>query len=197
MIWVLPVLAAVGVGAWIYNAVTEEEQQAQRDWQKKRNSVEKNVLKRRKEIEHHIRQAQSSYNFHYLVKMHYSSVQIANAAYKLLDDARISLRAIGTMINNTKQRKLSLERDLAFAKGQKNRDAIVRIIEELKQINASRRALFEEKDKQKAEKDNLYQEVKRLNQQTGELKQHIRYRCGSKGQIWFQNLERRKKLRSA
>ena len=34
MIWVLPVLAAVGVGAWIYNAVTEEEQQAQRDWQK-------------------------------------------------------------------------------------------------------------------------------------------------------------------
>jgi hypothetical protein len=164
---------------------------------KKRNSVEKNVLKRRKEIEHHIRQAQSSYNFQYLVQMHYSSVQIANAAYKLLDDARISLRAIGTMINNTKQRKLSLERDLAFAKGQKNRDAIVRIIEELKQINASRRALFEEKDKQKAEKDNLYQEVKRLNQQTGELKQHIRHRCGSKGQIWFQNLERRKKLRSA
>ena len=35
MIWVLPVLAVVGVGAWIYNAVTEEEQQAQRDWQKK------------------------------------------------------------------------------------------------------------------------------------------------------------------
>lgn len=197
MIWVLPVLAAVGVGAWIYNAVTEEEQQAQRDWQKKRNSVEKSVLKRRKEIEHHIRQAQSSYNFHYLVEMHYSSVQIANAAYKLLDDARISLRAIGTMINNTKQRKLSLERDLAFAKGKKNRAAVVRIIEELKQINASRRALFEEKDKQKAEKDNLYQEVKRLNQQTGELKQHIRYRCGSKGQIWFQNLEQRKKLRSA
>ena len=143
MIWVLPVLAAVGVGAWIYNAVTEEEQQAQRDWQKKRNSVEKNVLKRRKEIERHIRQAQSSYNFHYLVEMHYSSVQIANAAYKLLDDARISLRTIGTMINNTKQRKLSLERDLAFAKGQKNRDAIVRIIEELKQINYIRRALFE------------------------------------------------------
>ena len=197
MIWVLPVLAAVGIGAWIYNAVTEEEQQAQRDWQKKRNSVEKNVLKRRKEIEHHIRQAQSSYNFQYLVQMHYSSVQIANTAYKLLDDARISLRAIGTMINNTKQRKLSLERDLAFAKGQKNRAAVVRIIEELKQINASRRALFEEKDKQKAEKDNLYQEVKQLNQQTGELKQHISHRCGSKGQIWFQNLERRKKLRSA
>ena len=37
MIWVLPVLAAVGVGAWIYNSVTEEEQQAQRDWHKKAN----------------------------------------------------------------------------------------------------------------------------------------------------------------
>ena len=197
MIWVLPVLAAVGVGAWIYNSVTEEEQQAQRDWHKKSKSVEKTVSKRRKEIERHIRQAQSSYNFHYLVEMHYSSVQIANAAYKLLDDARISLRSISTMLNNVKQQKLSLERDLAFAKGQKNRAAIIRIIEELKQINAYRRALFEEKDKQKAEKDNLYQEVKRLNQQTGELKQHIRHRCGSKGQIWFQNLERRKKLRSA
>lgn len=129
--------------------------------------------------------------------MHYSSVQIANAAYKLLDDARISLRAISTMLNNVKQQKLSLERDLAFAKGQKNRAAIIRIIEELKQINAYRRALFEEKDKQKAEKDNLYQEVKRLNQQTGELKQHIRLRCGNKGQTWFLNLEQRKKQRSA
>ena len=197
MIWVLPVLAAMGVSAWIYNSVSEEEQRAQRQWHEKRRSVQKTLSEHRSHIERHIRQAQSSHDFHYLVEMHYSSVQIANAAYKLLDDARISLRAIGTMINNTKQRKLSLERDLAFAKGQKNRDAIVRIIEELKQINASRRALFEEKDKQKAEKDNLYQEVKRLNQQTGELKQHIRHRCGSKGQIWFQNLERRKKLRSA
>lgn len=197
MIWVLPVLAAVGVGAWIYNSVTEEEQQAQRDWHKKSKSVEKTVSKRRKEIERHIRQAQNSYNFHYLVEMHYSSVQIANAAYKLLDDARISLRSISTMLNNVKQQKLSLERDLAFAKGQKNRAAIIRIIEELKQINAYRRALFEEKDKQKAEKDNLYQEVKRLNQQTGELKQHIRLRCGNKGQTWFLNLEQRKKQRSA
>lgn len=197
MIWVLPVLAAVGVGAWIYNSVTEEEQQAQRDWHKKSKSVEKTVSKRRKEIERHIRQAQSSYNFHYLVEIHYSSVQIANAAYKLLDDARISLRSISTMLNNVKQQKLSLERDLAFAKGQKNRAAIIRIIEELKQINAYRRALFEEKDKQKAEKDNLYQEVKRLNQQTGELKQHIRLRCGNKGLTWFLNLEQRKKQRSA
>ena len=31
MIWVLPVLAAVGVGAWIYTSVTEEEQQDVRD----------------------------------------------------------------------------------------------------------------------------------------------------------------------
>ena len=106
MIWVLPVLAAVGVGAWIYNSVTEEEQQAQRDWHKKSKSVEKTVSKRRKEIERHIRQAQSSYNFHYLVEMHYSSVQIANAAYKLLDDARISLRSISTMLNNVKQQKI-------------------------------------------------------------------------------------------
>lgn len=44
MIWVLPVLAAVGVGAWIYNSVTEEEQQAQRDWHKKSKSVEKNRI---------------------------------------------------------------------------------------------------------------------------------------------------------
>ena len=87
--------------------------------------------------------------------------------------------------------------DKAFAQGQKNRAAMARIIADLKRINASRHALFEEKNKQKAEKDKLYQEVKRLNQQTSELKQHIRHCCGSKGQIWFQNLERRKKLRSA
>jgi hypothetical protein len=197
MIWVLPVLAAMGVSAWIYNSVSEEEQRAQRQWHEKRRSVQKTLSEHRSHIERHIRQAQSSHDFHYLVEMHYSSVQIANAAYKLLDDARSSLNAMHTMLNNAKQRKLSLERNLAFAQGQKNRAAMARIIADLKRINASRHALFEEKNKQKAEKDKLYQEVKRLNQQTSELKQHIRHCCGSKGQIWFQNLERRKKLRGA
>ena len=98
---------------------------------------------------------------------------------------------------NTQTAKLRPGARFGFCQRAKNRAAIIRIIEELKQINAYRRALFEEKDKQKAEKDNLYQEVKRLNQQTGELKQHIRLRCGNKGQTWFLNLEQRKKQRSA
>ncbi|WP_153717637.1 hypothetical protein [Eikenella corrodens] len=41
MIWVLPVLAAMGVSAWIYNSVSEEEQRAQRQWHEKRRSVQK------------------------------------------------------------------------------------------------------------------------------------------------------------
>ena len=50
MIWVLPVLAAMGVSAWIYNSVSEEEQRAQRQWHEKRRSVQKTLSEHRSHI---------------------------------------------------------------------------------------------------------------------------------------------------
>ena len=76
MIWVLPVLAAMGVSAWIYNSVSEEEQRAQRQWHEKRRSVQKTLSEHRSHIERHIRQAQSSHDFHYLRPLQNTSLHL-------------------------------------------------------------------------------------------------------------------------
>lgn len=195
MFWfALPILA-IGVGAWIYHSVSEDEKQAERRWKEKKEEVEKSLIEHRNNIRKHIQQAQQSYDFHFLIDMHYSSVKVANAAYSLLSDARDSIRGVGKMLNNTKERKRILENELQYARNTKNKDEIYRIIDELKLINELRRELFSQRDNLYTQKDSFYQEVKRLNLQTTELKNYIRYRCGSRGIEWYQNLERRKFLR--
>lgn len=196
MLW-LPILAAGVVGVWIYNSVSENEKQAERRWQEKKVEVEKSLKEHRQNIEKHIRQAQHSYDFQFLTDMHYSSVKVADAAYKLLQDARDSMSGINKMLNNAKQRKLDLEAELQIAKVSKNKPEIHRIIAELKIINELRRELFSEKDNLLVQKNSFYEEVKQLNAQTSELKQYIKNRCGSRGFEWYQRLESRKLLRNS
>ena len=193
MLWFLG-LAAVSVGAvaWAYNSVTEEEREARRRWERKREEVEKTLEEHQANIQEHIKQAQSSYDFHLLTNLHYSSVKVADSAYKLLGDARDSIRGINTMLMNAKKHKLELEAQLQIAKQNKNKEEFSKIISELKQVNEMRRSLFEDKELVSSQKEKFYIEVKRLNQQTSELKNFIRYRCGNRGIEWYQRLEMRK-----
>lgn len=190
MLWyALPLLA---VGAWIFNAVSESEKEAERRWQEKKAEVKKTVTEHRQHIEQHIQEVQNSYDYYFLVDMHYSSVQVANMAYKLLGDARESLNGIGKMLKNCKQRKNILEKDLQNAKRQKDKTEIKRIIEELKTIKELREGLFLERDKLIAQKNSFYTEVQQLNAQTSQLKYFIRDRCGHRGIAWYNRLEARK-----
>lgn len=196
MFWyALPILAVGAIGAWLFNSVSESEKQAEMSWQKKRIEVEKTLVEHQKNIEKHISQARDSYDFHFLVDMHYSSVKVADSAYKLLSDARESLNGLGKMIVNTKQRKLELEKELENAKKDKNKNEIHRIVEELKMINELRRELFFQKEILISQKNSFYNEVKRLNNQTSNLKHFIRQRCGGRGIQWYNKLEARKLLR--
>lgn len=192
MIWLAAIPFAIGVGIWLYDNITEEEKQSQKRWENQRGKVERTLNEHRENISRHIREAQSSYDFHFLVDMHYSSVKVADAAYRLLSDAKGSLNGVGKMLNNTKKRKLELEAELRFAKQYKDKKAISRIIGELKNVNELRRGLFDEKDRLQSQKNTFYEKVKDLNLQTSELKQYIRYRCGSRGMEWYRRLESRK-----
>lgn len=168
MLWyALPIFA---VGAWIFHSVSESEKEAEHRWQEKRAEVEKTLVEHQHNIDRHIKQAQSSYDFHFLVDMHYSSVKVADVAYKLLADAKESLNGLGKMIVNSKQKKNELEKELENAKKSKNKAEISRIISELEIVNELRRGLFEQKDILMAQKQSFYNEVKRLNAQTSELK---------------------------
>lgn len=62
-------------------------------------------------------------------------------------------------------------------------------------VNELRKSVFDDKDKVKAQQASFLQEVQKLNNQTRELKECIRNRCGFKGVDWFNRLEERKKSR--
>jgi len=190
MWWLIPI--GIGVGKLVYDYFSNQEIEARKRWENKRKEVRRTVEEHQHNIEIHIQEVKSSYDFKLLTDIHYSSFIVANSAYKLLDDARTSLNAIGKIILKTKSEKNEL---LAKIKQVKTKEEKKELIENLKLINELRTDLFNDKDKVKLQRDEFYNEVKRLNQQTNELKIFIKERCGRKGTDWFNRLEERIRIK--
>jgi len=189
MWWLIPI--GVGVaGKLIYDYLSGEERDARERWERKRVQVQRSVEEHRRQIEEHIAEAQQSYDFHFLTSMHHSSFIVADAAYRLLVDARTSLTGIGKMIVATKEKRDSLEKDI---KATKDRTKKMTLRADLKEVTELRKGFFNDKDRVKEQRDSLHSEVKRLNAQTSELKHFIRDRCGRRGNEWYDRLEERKR----
>lgn len=182
MFW-LAVPAALYIG---YKLLTREEENSYNNWRSKREEVEKTLDEHKEHIKKHIEDAQSSYDFHFLVEMHYSSMKVADAAYKTLKEAKPATDAIFRTLKETKLMKKNLENELVIAKQNKDKKNIKRIYDELKNINEFRKGLFVEKDTLVNQQNNFLTKVRELNHQTRELKLYIRDRCGSRGESWYQ-----------
>lgn len=190
MWWLIP----VGIGLkLLYDAVSEEEYKARARWEDKREEVERSISDHRENIESHIRKAQSSYDFYFLIDLHYSSSQVANSAYQLLDDARITFSGISKMLKKSKERRSALQYELEEARQIKDRKKIHEVIEQLKMVDELRKSVFKDRDRVKEQSVKFLSEVQRLNNQTRELKEFIRNRCGNGGREWYDRLEARKK----
>ena len=186
----------------VYDAISDSERNARQNWENKRNEVERSVEEHRANIEKHLSEAQESYNFHFLTDMHFSSMIVANTAYDLLKDARISLEGIGKMIMEAKAQIDSLQNNIGEIqseiddeKNKKKKGELIGKIQPLhkdnKLIKDFRKSLFDDQEKVKEQKEHLYSEVKRLNNRTRELKLLIKDRCGTKGKDWYARIERR------
>lgn len=192
MWWLIPI-GVVGVGLkLLYDSVSDDEFEARERWENKRIEVEKTIEEHQENIDIHLQQSQSSYDFYFLNELHYSSVKVSNVAYQLLDDSRTSFRGINKILKEAKERKKLLQSKLDKYKKEKNYNKIDEIKKELKMVNDLRRNVFDDRDKLELQKDSFLQEVQRLNHQTRELKELIRDRCGSKGEDWYFRLEDRK-----
>ncbi len=205
----IPVAVVGGIVALIYKAVSDEEREASQRWEEMLWDVERSVEEHRRNIEAHLAQAQYSYNFQILVDEHYASMKTADAAYKLLDDARNTENGLNKMLKEAKdQRTLFRERlkeakkikDKGFIFFKKTREkknkTLIRDIElQLKEIRELRESAFDGRDKVKAQKASFLQEVQRLNNRTRELKELIRDQCGIRGLDWFNRLEERTRKR--
>jgi len=194
MWWLIPIGVGVGLKL-LYDAVSEEEYEARQRWEDKREEIERSIEEHQRNIEDHINQAQRSYDFHFLIDLHYSSMKVANSAYQLLDDAKSSFNGMSKMLKKSKEQRTALQSELEKAKKAKDKNAIHEVIEQLKMLNDLRKNVFADRDKVKVQKDQFLSEVKRLNNQTRELKEFIRDRCDDGGRKWYDRLEARKQAK--
>lgn len=187
--WVLPVVV---VGAkLIYDAVSEEERAARESFEANIDKVELSLKEHKKNITMHLKQAQTSRDFHFLVNLHHSSSLVANQAYQLLDDERQSLSGINKMLKQSKQARTTYQLKLKQAQSLKNKAQITEIIDSLNIINCMRNDLFADREKIENKKQDILSEVQKFNHQTRKLKEHIRDNCGNRGVEWYNKLEAR------
>lgn len=189
----LPVLAGVGAGIWIYNELQEQSAAERERWRSKREEVERSIEWHEEQIENHLDEARQSYDFKVLIDMHYSCVKVADQAYSLLKDARISLDKIGEAIVKTKE-----QRDILFKRKKETISLSEKneIQEEINSIQQLRTSLFYDKDEIKKQRDTFQDRVKDLNRKTHTLKISIKERTGTRGIEWFERLEARKYKKS-
>jgi LPS O-antigen subunit length determinant protein (WzzB/FepE family) len=189
MFWIIAPIALIGAAvAAIASSVSDEEKTARQSWHTKRAEVVKSLEEHRRIIELHISQAQESYDFSFLCDLHFSSHKVADSAYSLLVDARTSLGSISSILDMASVKKNEIKDQLNNARGDQRKE----LLSEIRSLNEFKTKVIEDHKTIKAQKDALYNEVVRLNNQTRNLKEAIRDRCGEKGRDWYTRLEQRK-----
>jgi len=188
MWWLIPV-GIVAVGAFIYDRIEDDEREARSNWESKRSELKKTVQNSYRETSAHIQRRQNEYNFYALIQTHHASVGVANEAYRLLKDAKNSLNAINKIL---KKSKIEKEKSIDLLQTTTKKSEIIDIKKHITLINQMRRELFDDKERLEKEKNEFYDELKKLNNQTRALKEKIFQECGHKGRDWYLRLESRK-----
>jgi len=182
--------AAVGVAVkLIYDIVSEEERDARQRWEKKRDEVQCTVVKRRRRLSNHLQRAQDRWDFHNLVEEHFSSMMVANAAWKTLQNARSSLRTVARLRTRTWVQVSKLQKKINMERDWHRRGELIEEIKVLRQMLADFNA---ELGTLQSQEQGFYHELCQLNEQTRLLKEAVRDRCGSRGRSWYKEREARK-----
>jgi len=180
----------VPIGLWfICDVLKEEEREARKEWEYKRKEINRKVEEYNDSIQDYLSDKSRDYNFQEMISLHHSSVLTANEAYKLMQNARTCLDAVGKMLVSTKDRRILLEGKLNALHDKMEKNEIYK---EIRIVQDYRKGLFVDKDKVKVERAELYEKVKHLNNRTHDIKIMIRDHCGTSGDIWYKKLEERK-----
>lgn len=189
MWWLIPAVVGAAGAIWAY--FDNEACEARERWEQDRERVASALEEQRRLVEWHLADARARVEFRQFVDLHFASQRAADAAYALLEDARLSLDRMGKMIVEARRKRDELEEEIQRTRDHSRRRALVeaqRVVREL------RKKVFDDKDAVKAQRDELLAEVQRLNAQTRALKLAIRDRCGERGRDWYARLEGRREL---
>ncbi|MEU4623525.1 hypothetical protein AB0G04_26570 [Actinoplanes sp. NPDC023801] len=149
-------------------------------WEADQQRIRAQVREQERRVAARLRQGQRELDFAELRALHEKSRQTADLAYASLDAARATEQAISENIRKTRQ---AIE--AAQSRGGRNVTAMRGALE----------ALYLDRDVIRAHRDRYIQDVQRLNQETGNLRDSIGANCGAPGRRWHDALMKRTKAR--
>lgn len=194
--WPLIALAGVvltAIGKSLYEKYfSNKELEAKKNWQENVIKVEKYISDQEVKISEYTSRKNSEIDFHTLTNVHFTSMKIADQAYRLFDYSKIYLDAMNRNLKITTERKNKIN-SLFNSKIEYNKK--VKLTEELKGLNEMRNQLFDDKDILNSQKISLQTKLKSFNIRTSSLKFQIRDNCGQQGSDWYNRLEQRKQNR--
>lgn len=194
--WPLIALAGVvltAIGKSLYEKYfSNKELEAKKNWQENVIKVEKYISDQEVKISEYTSRKNSEIDFHTLTNVHFTSMKIADQAYRLFDYSKIYLDAMNRNLKITTERKNKIN-SLFNSKIEYNKK--VKLTEELKGLNEMRNQLFDDMDILNSQKISLQTKLKSFNIRTSSLKFQIRDNCGQQGSDWYNRLEQRKQNR--
>lgn len=163
-------LGVVAVGALIINQLNKEAGRAYQNWEEKKAEVARELETQQRALSTHLASAYASYSFQELKQARSQSIEAANKAYLLLDDARQSLEAFGRGLLQLKQnmQRCFEEKQKAVSHAEKRR-----LSQELHEMKILRQELFQRQAQLKAEKNALYEKLQAFNKKTRSLKRAL------------------------
>lgn len=162
------ITAVVGAAAtYIIGKLNEAASDQYNRWESKKEEVSREIDYHNRTLKTHMDSAWATYSFHELKAARTRSIQTADKAYILLEDARQSLEVFGQGLVALKAKMNTCfeSKKNAMTPAEKRQ-----YTQEFYELKALRQTLFEKQAQLKAEKQALYQKVKALNYQTHQLK---------------------------
>lgn len=181
-------LGAVVIGGVVLALLDSETRQQHERFQRKESQLRRETARQRANIQAAIARNAAYQEYRQYIEMHYASVQTANQAHALYADAKhvinqlyAQLKISGEQIMQLKQQRHNLQCEERQEIHQ-SLQAQYQIHEEIKKSITS----------YKQQKEAYYQDLKKINEATAELKQYIRQHTGQMGREWYARLEQRR-----
>ncbi|MFW3963832.1 hypothetical protein [Acinetobacter radioresistens] len=181
-------LGAVVLGGAVLALLDRETRDQHERFQRKERQLRLETAEQRARIQKAMQRSAAYLEYKQYIEMHYNSVQTANQAFELYTSAKNVINQLYTQLKFSSEQIQQLKHQ---------RNQLQRVEREVVHQQLQSQYLIHKELKQsiqdyKVQKDNYYLEIKKLNEETAQLKQYIRLNTGKMGQEWYARLEQRR-----
>jgi hypothetical protein len=166
-------LIALGAAVVVIATLNREEEKAKNRWHNAQYEQRRVLAHENTRLQRQLAHAQQRLQREEVRQNYHISIALGNDAHALLNDAKLVLNGLHRQLAELKTQRTQVQQQLDGLRQQGDQVGVRQCIDTLKAIHAARQAAFVERDRIKAEKEALLEEVHTINARTRELRQQL------------------------